>query len=58
MTELKVMTLNLHNSMRSSSFEKRSRSISAMTAFHDPDLIGVQELTDNMISKLPEMAET
>ena len=58
MTELKVMTLNLHNSMRFSSFEKRSRSISAMTAFHDPDLIGVQELTDNMISKLPEMAET
>ena len=58
MTELKVMTLNLHNSIRSSSFEKRSRSISAMTAFHDPDLIGVQELVDSMISKLPEISET
>ena len=58
MTELKVMTLNLHNSMRSSSFEKRSRSISAMTAFHDPDLIGVQELVDSMVNKLPELSET
>ena len=58
MTELKVMTLNIHNSLRSASFDRRIRSISAMAAFHDPDLIGVQELTDDMINKLPEMSET
>lgn len=58
MTELKVMTLNIHNSMRSAAFDRRIRSICAMTAFHDPDLIGVQELTDDMISKLSDMADT
>lgn len=58
MTQLKIMTLNIQNSLRSASFDHRIRSISAMTAFHDPDLIGVQELTDDMINKLPEMSET
>ncbi len=58
MTELKVMTLNIHNNMRSSSFDRRVRSICSMTSFHDPDLIGVQELTDDMIGKLSEMADT
>ena len=58
MTELNVMTLNIQNSLRSSAFDARVRSIDAMTAFHDPDLIGVQELTDDMIHKLPGMTDT
>ena len=58
MTELNVMTLNIQNSLRSSAFNARVRSIDAMVAFHSPDLIGVQELTDDMIHKLPDMADT
>ena len=58
MTELNVMTLNIKNSLRSSAFDARVRSIDAMVAFHNPDLIGVQELTDDMIHKLPGMSDT
>ena len=58
MTELNVMTLNIQNSLRSSAFDARVRSIDAMVAFHNPDLIGMQELTDDMIHKLPGMSDT
>ena len=58
MTELNVMTLNMQNNLQFASFGKRSRSITAMTAINDPDLIGTQELTDSMIPCLSEMTDT
>ncbi|MBQ9328258.1 MAG: endonuclease/exonuclease/phosphatase family protein [Solobacterium sp.] len=58
MTDLSIMTLNLRNSARLNEFKTRSKSISSMVSWHDPDLIGVQELMDYMIPELPSLTET
>ncbi len=58
MAELKVMSLNMHNSISAREFTSRIGSLNAMISFHQPDLIGVQELTDEMVRQLTELSET
>ena len=58
MNDLKVMTLNIWNGGMASSFQKRAASIQAMIHWHDPDIIGIQELTEPMLKDLSELAET
>ncbi len=57
MTELKIMTLNVKNGSITSDFSKRASSIQEMVRWHDPDLIGTQELTEPMTQYLPELSE-
>lgn len=58
MNDLKVMTLNIWNGGMASSFQKRAASIQAMIHWHDPDIIGIQELTESMLKDLPELSGT
>ena len=58
MSELKIMTLNVKNASITSSFAKRAISIQELVRWHDPDIIGTQELIDPMIDYLPELTET
>ena len=58
MSELKIMTLNVKNASITSSFAKRAVSIQELVRWHDPDIIGIQELIDPMIEYLPQLTET
>lgn len=58
MNDLKVMTLNVWNGGVSSTFDKRAASIQSMIQWHDPDLIGLQELTEPMLKDLSDLADT
>ena len=57
MTSLRILSLNLHNTGSESEFLTRCESITALAAAADPDLIGVQELTDYMPQDLPYLTD-
>ena len=57
MADYSIMSLNLKNTgplnIGSMAFEDRVSSIEELICWNDPDLIGIQELTDDMIPFLP-----
>ena len=59
MTTCKIMSLNLMRSLPiyrwEKKFENRAASIEELVRWHQPDLIGVQELTEEMLPKLAWM---
>ena len=57
MTSLRILSLNLHNTGSESEFITRCESITALAADADPDLIGIQELTDYMPQDLPYLTD-
>jgi endonuclease/exonuclease/phosphatase family metal-dependent hydrolase len=61
MTTCKIMSLNLMRSLPINrwerKFENRAASIEELVRWHQPDLIGVQELTEEMLPKLAWLEE-
>ncbi len=55
MSIYKVMSLNLKNDVFPSVFQRRAQSLQEMIRTYDPDLIGVQELTDMMMEYLGDL---